>query len=472
MSLANQLIALREAHRRFTSLQSRREKFRLSLFNKQQELLNDPSPLKAVVCSRRAGKSHVLGGALIETAYLNPGVSCAYVALTRASAKRIIWRHLKNECRRLKINAKFNNSELTITLDNDSVIYIFGASDEDDIEKLRGDKYKLVVIDEAGSFKSHLAELVDEAIEPALIDLHGTLILAGTPNSSCAGFFFDVTTKKELGYSVHHWTLLDNPHIPHAKQWLENRMARKGWTKDHPVYLREWCGLWVRSDESRVYKFSREKNVYKGATPANLRFILGIDLGFEDKTAFVVVGYNEEHPHVFVPYTYARSKMLISDIETTTKNLIQEFGGFDSIVMDTGGLGKTVCEEIRKRTLLPIKAAEKTQKADNIELCNSDMCASKILVHEDQTDFMEEMELLQWDLDVKSKRVEDPRFENHKCDAFLYAYREARHYLFVPKKEGPKPGTDEYFKELEKEMEVKLVQEFEKKQSDNWWEEM
>ena len=54
--------------------------------------------------------------------------------------------------------------------------------------------------------------------------------------------------------------------------------------------------------------------------------------------------------------------------------------------------------------------------------------------------FAEEAELLQWDED---RRKEDGRFDNHSCDATLYAWRELRHYRSKPPDDIPEPGTPE-----------------------------
>ena len=41
--------------------------------------------------------------------------------------------------------------------------------------------------------------------------------------------------------------------------------------------------------------------------------------------------------------------------------------------------------------------------------------------------------------------MEDPAFKNDCCDAALYAWREALHWIQVNKVPKPEVGTDEYY---------------------------
>lgn len=328
-----------------------------------------------------------------------------------------MWRTLKeiSLANGISRDIKFNNTELTIDFPNGSQIILSGASDEDDIETLRGSKYALVVVDECASFKSHFKTMIEEVIEPALIDLDGTLALIGTPGAACVGYFYDAATDPKMGYSKHHWTILDNPHIPNARGWIENRMISKGWTKENPVYMREWCGRFVRSDDSLVYRFHRERNIYNGKYPTGMQYILGVDFGWDDETAFCVLGFTPEKPEIYVCETFAKSKMLSEEIAKRIKELQAHYGKFTRMVADTGGLGKSICEEIKSRFHLPLHQAEKQGKFAFIDIINSDFVSGRILIPEGEKSFIEEMELLQWDDDEKGRRKEDPRYANHRC---------------------------------------------------------
>src|SRR5437016_2338313 len=112
-------------------------------------------------------------------------VSCLYIGLTRESAKRIMWKDvLKAINRRHKLGIRFNESELSAKFPNGSVIYLVGAdSNEDERQKLLGQKFVLVVIDEAQAFGIDLRKLVYGVLKPAVADYRGTIVLTGTPGN-------------------------------------------------------------------------------------------------------------------------------------------------------------------------------------------------------------------------------------------------------------------------------------------------
>ena len=435
--------------------------FRPKLFSQQAQFIKDPRKLKAALCSRRAGKSHMAGCYVIAEALKHPRSTVPYVALTRGHAKRIMWKPLLDLTR--QYTPQVNLTELRITLPNGSDIVLAGANDEATAEVFRGQKFPLVVLDECASFRSHFKEMVEEVIEPALIDLNGTLAMIGTPSAACRGLFFDATTRSDSPYSLHKWTILDNPFIPHAQSWLDERMKERGWTVDTPAYRREWLGEWVASTDSQVYAFSRDKNLAKGI-PTKLDYILGIDLGYDDETAFVVVGYRPDDPHLYVVETYAKSEMTISDIVHKIDELTGRYRSFVRIVADTGGLGKQIAAEIRKRYGIAVFPAEKTQKAEFIQLANDDFRSSKILVNPIEINFIEEISALQWDEEKDGRFIEDPRFANHRCDAFLYAWRESCHYLQKTPEPKPEANSPEWYKEEEDRLLQEIQRQFEQEQ--------
>jgi hypothetical protein len=69
----------------------------------------------------------------------------------------------------------------------------------------------------------------------------------------------------------------------------------------------------------------------------------------------------------------------------------------------------------------------------------------KILVNPAEINFIEEITALQWDEEKDGRFIEDPRFANHRCDAFLYAWRESCHYLEQTPISAPQHGSDAYY---------------------------
>lgn len=449
--------------------------FLKDLFGKQRDFIFDNADHKTLLCSRRAGKSYTAVAYLLKEALDNPGVTCVYIATTRIHAKRILEKELHNFNYRYRLNADYNKTELVVTLPNGSQILLTGANDATDIERLRGGKYALVVVDECASYGPHFETLIEEIIEPALLDLDGTLCLLGTPGPVAAGFFYAATTtgRTVLGGEVSvedvaagddeaggeailwknfSWTVLENEALCRTRdipKWLLNKRKRKGWTEDHPIYRREWKGEWVRSVNDLVYHgFDPQRNLYSTLPDigkAQWRYVLGIDLGYNDAFTITALAFSPATQNVYVVESLGKKQLIPATMAVYIADFIDRYEPV-SVVADAGALGKAIVEEFNQRYQLNIKAAEKSSKAAFIDLLNGDLISGRLLLTA-ESPAIAEMQQLQWD--PKSNRTkENGAYPNDYVDSLLYSWRECRHW--VPQEKDPNaltPGADPFDRE-------------------------
>jgi len=294
----------------------------------------------------------------------------------------------------------------------------------------------------------------------------------GTPSASSAGYFFDADQLKQKSpWEAHAWTLLDNPHLPGAKEWLERKKIENKWSESDATYRREYQGEWVRDENSLVYQFNKVRNLAEELPDVDWHYALGVDLGFVDSTAFVVIGWSEAVAETYVMETSKFTHLTSDDIARKIRWLDTEYE-FERIVADTGGLGKMVVEEMSKRYSLDILPAQKRAKHDHIELLNSDFKKSKLLIvdNDENRQLIDELELLEWDLNERTKGrfVERSDCENHACDAMLYVWRESLAFLHQAEVLQPLLGSDEWYKAEEKRMEESALAKIVDVE-DNWW---
>lgn len=416
-------------------------------FAEQQAFLDDPSSMRVVLCTRRAGKSYGAGLALFRAAFARDGVSCLYVALTRASAKRILWKDvLKTIDRDKKLGCRFNETELSVTLPNGSVIYLLGMdADEGEKEKALGQKFATVVIDEAASFSIDLTELVYGVLKPAVADYRGQISMIGTPGNVKRGLFYDLTEGQDpgepgrwskLGWSGHRWSARNNPHM--RDKWaaeVADLRAANPRIEETPLFRQHYLGQWVVDDDARVYRFDVARNGYRGELPVvagrgKWHHVVGLDLGFNDSTAWVVAAYHDNDRRLHIVESIKAEKLDITDVAVRTKALLARYD-VDRVVVD--GANKQAVEELRRRHDLPMTTADKTGKADFIELMNGDLIAGNVRVHlERAASLADEWAGLVWDQRVVGRRVEHPACPNHAADAALYAWRHCYAYLAEP----------------------------------------
>lgn len=469
--------AVRELARR-KGLLAELGSFRLEdyLFDKQLAFVLDKADFKTAVTTRRSGKTRSIAADLPYTAISHPDVIVLYITLSRVNAKRLIWPEFKNINEQFQLGGKVNESELSITFPNKSRLYLIGASDQSSIENFRGLAIKKVYIDEAQSFPAYIAALIDEVIGPALMDHAGQLIVTGTPPAVLSGYFFDLCKDpiKSKGWSHHFWSFFDNPKLPFLKEgkthqdMLQRELNRRGVTVDDPSVQREWFGKWVQDENSLVYKYSPTRNHYDHLPKSDWHYIVGLDLGFKDADAIAVLAYSEQHPETYLVEEVVTRGQDISALVGQIETICSKYA-VDKIVVDTGGLGKKITEEISKRFSVPMMAAEKQRKQEYIELMNDCLRTGKLMARRDSR-FAQDATAVEWDhsKSTPDRRIISDRFHSDIADAVLYAWRESYAYTYKVPKVEPEFGTaawsdaqsDMIFQaELERLEEAKTVEE-------------
>jgi hypothetical protein len=429
---------LADLYERYKALRAKENKFSLEAlaFEQQRLFVLDSSRLKALFCTRRAAKSYTGGLYLIQEALKTPGCNCLFIGLTRQSAHGIIWKDiLRTLDRENNLNIKFNETLLTATLPNGSVIWVTGAdTDEQEMNKLLGKKYKLVIIDEASMYTINTHQLVYGVLKPATADQRGSICLLGTASNITRGLFYDITTGREPGWSVHTWTAYDNPHV--KTQWEEEIKEieeKRPLFKDTPLFKQWYLNQWVVDEDALVYKFNRDRDTVARLpqTEQPYHYVLGIDLGHSpDPSAFVVGAYHEHIPSIWIVHTEKHFKMDITSVSDKVKELDRKYK-FEAKVID--GSMKMAIEEMNTRHQTGVIPADKQGKEHWINLFNDEFTQERIkfvLPHADE--LCKELETLVWVTDngsIKIPRKEEPSLPNHCTDAMLYMLRYTHSYL-------------------------------------------
>jgi phage terminase large subunit len=437
---------------------SRRFNVTQFLFDKQLAFVEDPSPYKVAVCSRRSGKTTACAAHLVHTALNVKGSNSLYITLTRDTAKKLVWKELRRINREHKLLGKENETELSIIFPNESTIYLSGCLNASEIEKFRGLALNLCYIDECQSFREYIRELIDDIIAPALIDYAGSLCLIGTPGPIPAGFFHECAVELDT-WSKHAWTLWDNPHLEKksgvpSQTLLERDLKRRGVTRDAPSIRREWFGEWVLDSDSLLLHYDSNKNHFD-TLPKNIKYnyILGIDVGFEDSDALAVLAWSEQDPNTYLVDEVITAKSDITTLANQIKDLEKQYD-ISKMIMDMGGLGKKIGEELTRRFLIPVEAADKVRKMENYALLDDSLRTGLFKAHKDSR-FAKETFLVEIDRDKSTpERIKvSSRFHSDIIDSVLYAFKVSYSYTYKPPaSDKPKWGTKEWAEAQSKEM--------------------
>lgn len=424
-------------------------------FPEQQAFIKDESRLKSILASRRAGKSYVSGIYLILTAMLYPGTKSVYLGLVRESVKNTMIDHVLDILlAKFDIKFKFNGTSLVYTFPNKSTIKLIGAdSSVGEMAKLRGGKYKLVIIDECADWTQDLRDLVYKVLKPAMVDDDGTIALIGTPGDIISTenppLFYAVTNEieKDDDWVLYKWNTLSNPYIlENWKEEIKRHSAKDPDWLNSPHYKQEWLGEWVLDQNRTVYKYSSAKNTISKLPEAKeYSYVLGMDLGYNDSTAFTLSAYSEFDHNLYIVKTYDSPNMLIPDIGAKIEEWKKQYP-IHKFVID--GANKQFIEQMRSTLQIPFVSAQKTEKAKYIKMLNSDLRTARIKLLPGNDELINEWRSLVWD-PKQAHPTELARCKNHLSDSTLYAWRFARHYLAeTPKVAVDKTAEDYMYKTI------------------------
>lgn len=332
------------------------------------------------------------------------------------------------------------------------------AADQDTVRSFSA--VTMIIEDESAA----VPDDVYEAMEPMLLVSDGQHILLSTP-MGLQGHFARIWHDGGDTWERYEVTVWSNPRVPQARiQAIRDEKERLGrlWK-----FQQEYECSFIAAAQGLVYPYDPKKNA---ATAMSLdakygwQFVLGVDYGFNDSTAYVVLGWQRDDPHVYVVESFKKRGLLAPEAAEIALALTKKYP-FARMVGDSGGLGKGYIEEARRRYRLPMESAEKNNKRGYIELMASDIRAGLLKVMPNNKDLLDEWGKLPWD---EEREMPMDGYEDHISDAALYAWRATYAYLEEVRRAPPKPGTREaLLEEAERMLEDRIAKVT--KPKTEWW---
>lgn len=416
-------------------------------FPSQNKFVKDEARYIAAQCSRRAGKSNGLALRFFITMEKHKKSNCIYLALTRDSAKQIMWSVLQDLDEKYKLGCVFKESDLSVTHPNGSKLTLYGADMQNFIRRLKGQKSPGIGIDESQDFGGHLKSLIEDVLTPMMVDYTDSwLAVVGTPGPVPQGYYFDITHQKKFGYSVHKWTLLENPYVPEPEKFIADMVEKHQWPDDYPTLMREWRNQWVLDTEALWIRYKAELNHFT-ELPRHIKkwnYILGIDIGFKDADALAVLAWSEEDPCTYLVEEQITAKQDITDLINQIIAMSRKYDLY-KMVIDQGGLGLKIAEEMRRRHGVSVEAADKKLKSENVAVLNDELRLGRFKA-KSASRFAQDSYLIQidWQKSTPDKIVIKKDPHSDIIDAVLYAHKESYAFSHKPEVAKPKPGTKEW----------------------------
>ena len=249
----------------------------------QQQVAQDDHRFKVVIGGRRMGKTFL---AIREMCYQakEPNRLIWYVTSSYRAAKMIAFKELKQRLLDLNWVRKINESELSVTLKNNTEIALKGA---DNFQSLRGIKLSYCVIDEAAQVQP---DAWFEVIRPALADSQGGVLFISTPLGKNNWTFDLFNREKEDPDNWKSWqfTTLEGGFVPQEEiEQAKQEMSEK-------QFNQEFNATFESFGDQVAWAFDRDQNI-KELPNADLRTIyIGMDFNVAPINAAIMVREGED----------------------------------------------------------------------------------------------------------------------------------------------------------------------------------
>lgn len=448
-------------------------------FTKQNAFIDSTSRFITAQCSRRAGKSSGLAIRFFKAMEAHPKAKCIYASLTFDSAKSIMWPILQEVNEKFNLGCEFREGSLSMLHPNGSSLRLYGADQKNFVKRLKGQKAIAIAVDEAQDFGAHLQSLVDDVLTPMLADYADSwLAITGTPGPIPKGYFYEITQEKKFGFEPHYWTINENPYIPDPEGFIQELIRKKQWPSDYPTLLREWRNIWKQDLESLWIRYKPELNDFT-TLPSNVKreqwnHVVGVDLGFRDADAIAVLAWSESDPNIYLVEEIVAEKQGLTPLVNQLKSIIAKYNPH-KVIVDPGGGGAKMIEEMRTQHQLPVETALKQEKQQTVEFLNDHLRLGRFKAHANSR-FAQDSYLVQidWERSTPDRIVIKSSPHSDIIDAVIYAYRHSPFWNYQEPKITPAKNSKEYFQDLEKMMfehhmeKIKKEQEVRDGQGRNW----
>ena len=406
---------------------------RKTLYDKQQEVFdNDTDKIILIINSRRSGKTELMGRELVKR-LLRPDQHVVYINRSFDAAVRQISKPFETALNAVGDSLKIVRGSIgggLVQFDNSSWLLIVGNNNASDVNKIRGEKVSLVIIDEFGHMR-HLRELVQEVLQPATIDYEDSqMIFVGTPPRTKVSFAHDLWNNGAV--KRYHWTFMDNPFIPNREKVIEEACKLYGVSPDSNFIKREYMGDINAYDNEAIYI----KKYFKEEPDKNKLYhyaYVGVDPGYEDKAAVVGILANKNEKKMYIIKDWSEAKKGVNEraekIQEMVKYLKDNFklDREPMVICDTNE--KDAAQDLYTTYHIPnVALAYKYDKDYALDQL-SDWCTAGTVVFSDKAKAsIEDADNMIWkrdeDTDVILHELDEDAYHGNAMFAILYCSRQ------------------------------------------------
>lgn len=262
--------------------------------------------------------THMLVAILLIECLRRPNIKCVYIGETMELSEKLIDSAANEIIEKCQLKDKRGRRFNWKKMDNGSEILVRGLSNTKDPDQIRGNKAKVIVIDEFFHLKGDLLEYLQrEVLQPMQMDYADDykFICAGTP-PSIKGTFGEYAWRN-WEVPKFFWTWEDNPHpvnVEARREYVQKVLDEKGLTWDSPFARREYLGEWCYDDDLLLYPDFHTYDPREAIPDFTIDQVLfGIDYGVSDNDTLIGIAWSNSENRGYVFHEDKFSRLDIKD---------------------------------------------------------------------------------------------------------------------------------------------------------------
>ena len=387
--------------------------------------------------ARRSGKTEIMSRIILMTEEKHPEGDVFLGAMDLKKVKSLYWERIMHLSKKYGYGFYEERTNDAIRTPCGNRIYFRSIRDKSVVEWARGEKFKLALIDEAQTAaEDNLRNLIENSLGPTMLDFGGKIVLAGTSPYLHKGIWYEWRSGGPgvkvyvLDYKKN--TFLD-PEVREA--YLDKIRLRRGLKKgfEDVRFKNEYFDAMLEDKESLIFRYEEGVNDYETIEiPKDERhYAIGYDIGYDDADAICVLCYSHHDSRVYLIEENVGTKQTL-DEPTRVLKLLQKKYPTAPIIVDTGGLGKKIGQDLLHRYNLNIEPAEKSDKGGWLHTMRDSLHRGDLKIRKN-SHAVSEMRLSQWS--EKQDNFDPKGYHPDLLDAMLYSYRHIHNYLALSRPE-------------------------------------
>jgi phage terminase large subunit len=303
---------------------------------------------------------------------------------------------------------KDNVKDRIIELENGSTIRMGSIAQ---VDSCVGRSYNLIIFDEA-ALTSEGEAAFNVALRPTLDKPNSKAIFISTPRGKQNWFskFFD----RGHEASFDEWICLHADYTENTRMTEKDvSEARKSMSK---VEFEQEYMASFNSFEGAIYQLP-ETNIIEEYPQGAMEIIAGLDPGYRDYTAFLVIGYHYESNKFYVLDEYLNNEVGTKDHAIKIQELSEKWG-IDTIFIDSAA-AQMAHDLAYEYDIATIKA--KKSVLDGIAYCRTIIETDQLYVLSHCTNVIDMLDQYQWDTGANLIKERPKHNEySHMADALRY----------------------------------------------------